>query len=334
MRRRLLPALLLIAAVLSPPSAVRSADAPPPSDWLSAHGRDHPLAGRIWAARTRRFIEPAALADALAALPFVLLGETHDNADHHRLQGWIVGALGARGRRPAVVFEMIAANRQQALARYLATPGADAAGIGAAVGWDRSGWPGWTHYAPIAEAALRAGAPIAAGNLPHGLIRRVIAEGFSALGPARVAALGLDAAMPDALLAGLREEIRTSHCDQLPAAMLPAMARAQQARDAEMAYAMAAHESAVLIAGNGHARSDRGVPWHLRRSAPGAGIAALGLFEVEHGLDEPAAYGEGPGAAGPPYDFVWFTPRADIEDPCARFAEQLRGMKRRNAPFK
>ena len=51
------------------------------------------------------------------------------------------------------------------------------------------------------------------------------------------------------------------------------MAAAQRYRDAHMAdcphRGSARHGSAILIAGNGHVRADRGVPWHIRQRAPG-----------------------------------------------------------------
>jgi hypothetical protein len=35
------------------------------------------------------------------------------------------------------------------------------------------------------------------------------------------------------------------------------------------------------------------------------------------------------GAVGAPFDYVWFTPRVDLVDPCERFREQLRQMRSR-----
>jgi hypothetical protein len=154
-------------------------------------------------------------------------------------------------------------------------------------------------------------------------------EGVAALGAERVAALGLDLPLPEDLAADLREEIVVSHCEQLPDSMIDPMATVMTARDARMAEvmrhgaALKGHDGAVLITGNGHARNDRGVPFRLRRAEPAAAIASLGLVEVAEGATEPAAYAEFLGAAALPFDFVWFTPVADPEDPCAKFAPQL-----------
>ena len=86
----------------------------------------------------------------------------------------------------------------------------------------------------------------------------------------------------------------------------------------------------VLIAGNGHSRADRGVPWYLGRGAAGAAIVSVGLLEVVPGEDDPAAYAASFGAEDLPFDFVWFTPRVDDQDPCEVYAEQLRRAKQRH----
>ena len=96
------------------------------------------------------------------------------------------------------------------------------------------------------------------------------------------------------------------------------MALAQHARDAQMAKVLAiagAKDGAVLIAGGGHARLDRGVPYYLALEAPGASVASLVFREVRHGEADAKAYISEEG----PFDYVWFTPRASDEDPCAGF---------------
>ena len=61
--------------------------------WTSALDRDHPLVGRVYAVREGRYLSPAALLDALVGARDVLLGEAHDNPDHHRLQAALAGRL-------------------------------------------------------------------------------------------------------------------------------------------------------------------------------------------------------------------------------------------------
>lgn len=307
----------------------------PGAPWVSQHQRDHPLVGRIWQPEAGRFVEPEAVVAALGRARFVLLGEKHDNADHHRIQAWLVARMMAAGRRPALAFEMFTSDQQAALDAYLAARPKDAAGLGAAVNWANSGWPDWEQYQPIAQAALDGGAVLLAANLPRPLLRKLAREGVSALGAERVAALGLDRPLPEDLAAALGEEIAISHCDQLPESMIGPMTTVMTARDAQMAEVLrrgaerAGHDGAILITGKGHARNDRGAPFYLRRGGRDGGgetvsIVSVGLFEVAEGVTEPAAYAEHLGAETLPFDFVWFTPIADPEDPCAKFAEQLK----------
>ena len=104
--------------------------------------------------------------------------------------------------------------------------------------------------------------------------------------------------------------------------MIAPMALAQHARDAQMAKSMtdaASPQGVVLIAGAGHVRVDRGVPFYLAQGGRDARVISIALIEVETGETSPPSYARQFGAASLPFDFVWFTPRKSDEDPCARF---------------
>jgi uncharacterized iron-regulated protein len=300
----------------------------PAVDWVSPLARDHPLAGRIWQPAGGRFVQTGELERAVAAADFVLAGEKHDNPDHHLLQARLLAFMIRAGRRPAVVFEMIGEDRQAALDGWLAAEPADAGGLGQAVGWAKSGWPPWSAYRPIAEAALGAKLPLRAGNPPRGLTRKIGRRGFAALGAARRRALGLEDAFPRAATESLERALFLSHCRLVPKEALAPMLRVQRARDAILAANLVAGaaldgaDGALLIAGGGHARLDHGAPLHLARLAPGRSVLAVAFVEVEDGEGEPADYGESLGGAIP-FDFVWFTPRADDRDHCAELKKRF-----------
>lgn len=289
----------------------------PPADWQSVHGRDHPLAGRIWDPAAGRFVSISTLLGRLAGARFVLLGESHDNPDHHRLQAWILRSLAAAGLRPAVAFEMLSAGQAPALARHLAASPRDAAGLGPAVGWERSGWPPWAHYQPIAEAALERGLPIVAADLPEATRREVRRDGVEALDRDLLRRTGLDRPQLPDRAAAQAAEIRQAHCDALPERAIPAMVAVQRARDAWMADRLAATatpDGAVLIAGASHGRRDRGVPAYLAVLRPGARVVSLAFVEVRPERTAPEAYLD-----RGPFDYLWFTPQWDPTDPCLRF---------------
>lgn len=299
------------------------ASRPPALDlggWQAPLGRQHPLTGRIWDAPAGAFVAPEALVARLAGARYVLLGERHDNPDHHRGQAALLRSLIEAGRRPAVVFEMFTLEDGPAIARHLAAAPRDARGLADAVNWQRSGWPDWSHYEPIAQAALDAGLPIVAANLTPATARALARGQWAALPDGLAERYGLDRPLPGGAQAALTEEIHRAHCGHLPVDRLDGMVLAQRARDAMLADRMltAGADGAVLIAGAGHVRTDLGVPLYLRARAPHASVAAVGSFEVEDARTAPAHYAADFGGRLP-FDWVWFTPRPDRGDPCARF---------------
>ncbi len=262
----------------------------------------------------------------LTAADFLLLGETHDNPEHHRLQARIIRRLAAEPPGTgAVAFEMLPVDRQPVVDRHLTRADADLRAFAAAVAWERSGWPDFALYEPVFAAALATGARVLAADLATGVTRRIRREGFAVLAPGFRRRTGLDRPLPAALERGLRETLARAHCGRLPESMLPGMLRVQRARDAMLADRMAAFRGrgrVVLITGNGHARKDWGVPFYLRQLAPGRAILSLGLIEVRPG--------EALVAEGRPFDLVWFTggPPRGGRDPCEAIREPPRGAAR------
>ena len=169
--------------------------------WKSPLGRNHPLTGRIWDVSSARFIDRETLVERLARADFVLLGERHDNPDHHMLQAEVLRSLIAVGRRPAVGFEMLGLDDASTIAGHLAAAPNDAAGLGRAVNWNQRGWPDWAMYQPIAEAALQAKLRIVATNLPLTTARKMTRDGLAALEPRVTRELGLDEPPPEPVFA-------------------------------------------------------------------------------------------------------------------------------------
>ena len=300
----------------APTSAV---SAPPVAEaWLTTLDRDSALVGKIWDVKAGAFVEPRVVFARLASARFVLLGERHDNPDHHRLQGRVLGELVKAGRRPALVLEMLEVEQQSAVEAYCARSDASAAGFGEALGWEKTSWPPFKDYQPIFEAAFAGRLPIFAGNVAQADAKALVKQGASALAAERVKQLRLEQAFPAPLEATLVDELRASHCGQLPENLLGPMALAQHARDAQMAEVLAhagAKDGGVLIAGGGHARLDRGVPYYLALDAPGATVMSVSFRELQHGETAAASYALDEG----PFDYVWFTPRGSDDDPCAAF---------------
>jgi uncharacterized iron-regulated protein len=316
----------LIAGVVACAAAACSATA-----WKSPLGRDHPLTGRVWEVSSARFIDRQSLVERLARADFVLLGERHDNPDHHLLQAEVVRSLIAAGRRPAVGFEMFGLDDAGTIADHLAAAPADAAGLGRAVNWNQSGWPDWAMYQPIAEAALQAKLSIVATNLPLATARKMTREGPAALDPKVARDLGLEWPPAEAVFARMAADIRGAHCGYASEQSVKAMVDVQRARDAQMAQSLIAAgvgDGAILVAGAGHVRDDYGIPVYLKAKAADKRVIGIAFVEVDKQKTEPQSYALSYPNGRWPFDYVWFTPRVDDEDPCEKFKSQFERMKK------
>lgn len=247
-------------------------------------------------------------AEALTELPqadVIILGELHDNPYHHANQAMAVAAL----EPAAIVFEMLTPELAKAVTPDLR---GDRSALAAALDWQDRGWPDFAMYHPIFTAAP--GAAIIGGGLPQGVVRETVGAGAEAVFAQEIDAvagrrLGLDRDLPEDRQ-DEREQLQArAHCDALPEDMLSGMVEAQRLRDAALAHAtMTAAEKGpvVMITGNGHARTDWGVPAKLERAAPELSVLSIG--QLEAAPDAPQ-----------PYDHWVITDAPERDDPCGAF---------------
>jgi uncharacterized iron-regulated protein len=327
-RSALVPLLAALAACAPSRAKLVAEPLSPGRTWVAPLHRDHPLAGRIWDVHAGRFVDESTLVAALAGARTVLLGEIHDNPDHHVLQARLVRALAGAGRTPAVAFEMISVEQQDAVDRALAGPRPSADGVAEAVSWAKSGWPEFPLYRPVFAAAVERKLRIVGANLPRKDVRRVVTEGEKALPPAVAARTARLGPPSETERAALRKEMEEAHCGELPEAHMDPMILGQRARDAQMAEAVlaaGAASGAVLVAGSEHARTDRGVPAYL--AGDGGPVVSVAFREVRPEAREAAEYADDEDGGALPFDFVVFTPGEKREDPCEGLRKHLREKK-------
>lgn len=125
----------------------------------------------------------------------------------------------------------------------------------------------------------------------------------------------------------MTEEQKNAHCGALPAEMLPGMVEAQRLRDAAFADAALrlveeGFTPAILITGNGHARTDRGSPLYLKQAAPALKVISIGQIEVREGESDNAA----------PFDIVIYSAPFDRGDPCEALIRKIRSKKKPALP--
>lgn len=258
---------------------------------------------KFWIALACFFACPAAATEIssvdlarIHAADVLILGEVHDNEQHHRTQALAVGLM----KPKALVFEMLTEDQAQ-------TARSDAAKA-----WADSGWGDFDLYAPIFKAAAQAA--IYGANLPRGQVKEAVAQGAAKSFGAEAALYGLAEALSPDDQAAREAEQAAAHCNALPPDLLPGMVQAQRLRDAALARAVvqAMAETGgpvVVITGSGHARKDQGVPSVLALAAPSLSVVSVGQLESDPGPDAP-------------YDFWIVTPPQPRDDPCAGLAPQ------------
>ncbi len=273
-------------------------------DWQHRFGLDHPLLGRIWSAADGRWVSEGELLLALGDASYVLLGEKHDNADHHLLQARIIESL----QPSAVAFEMLDGRGELASTTLEQ--------VRAETSWDRSGWPDFSLYAPVFAASLDAGASLLTAHPAKEELMAVMKGG-----PVSAALQVPERPYAADDAAALASTIERAHCGHASPAMTEMMVRGQQLKDRYMADGLVrGGPGTVLIAGAGHVRADFGVPQVL-----GEDPVKVLFAEPSDDVVDPSTYlrrddGE------PLFDYVWFTSVVDRDDPCETFREQLQQM--------
>lgn len=229
----------------------------------------------------------------------LLLGEVHDNAAQHVLRQQALAGLLAQGDRPALLMEQFDREHQAAIDKSVldsaSLPLAERVAALIVAGGQGPGWQ-WDLYRPYLALALQHGLPIVAANVSRAEARRVIQLGL--------AATGWTEPVPEDIARAQTAAIEASHCGQVDAALAARLARAQLARDQFMAQQIERHAArgVLLLAGNGHVRTDIGVP----RWLPPALLArsrAVGYLES--------------GDSRASYDAVVLTAAQPRVDPCA-----------------
>jgi uncharacterized iron-regulated protein len=228
----------------------------------------------------RAKLAPQQVFDDLARRRVVLLGESHENAEHHRWQLHTIAALHARVPGLVLAFEMFPRRVQPVLDQWTAGKLTEAQFL------QDSRWSEvWGHeaqlYLPMFHFARMHGVPMLALNVDRNLVRRVGEEGWEAVPPSEREGVGDAAAPSPAYLSSLYE----SYLAHLPADQRPQrepteadlrepafvrFVQSMQLWDRAMAegiaqrLARAPASTVVAILGSGHLRGGYGVPHQLR----------------------------------------------------------------------
>ena len=289
----------LILLVLSLASACQSPPTLPPlPTWQSPEGREHVDLGMIRDLNSGQTLTPQQLVARLAGASRVLVGEQHDNPDHHALQLWLLQALADQRKQGSLVLEMLTPDQQTAVdaVQKQIRQGNYPADLPAALGWQK-GWD-WALYGPIVRLALAQAYPLLSANLGAQEVGAIYHQR-----PVLSGTLSTSSTVRQQLLSQVRE----SHCGLLPEDAMPAMLAVQQQRDRRMAHSvMDAPAPALLFAGSYHVRKDLGVPLHMADLGSTDKPVVLLFAQVGSEVEPHSA------------DYVWFTAAIPDQDYCAQ----------------
>lgn len=259
-----------------------------------------PINGEIRDLRSGEVLTAQQLLTRLVESERLIIGEQHDNADHHAAQLWLLRSLGEQRPQGSLLLEMLTPDQQPRvdLVHQATTPPADLPG---ALAWE-DGWD-WNLYGPIVRFALTQPYPLLAANLDSAEIRTFYRD---------PPVLNGERSNTASVKAVLLEQISDSHCGLLPESQMPAMLAVQQQRDRRMAERLlAAPKPALLLAGAWHARKDVGVPLHVVDL--GATESPTVLMLAEQGAEVTATMA----------NYVWYTPATPKQDYCEQMRKQF-----------
>lgn len=272
---------------------VSAACALPLPAWQNTVPEQADRLGQVLDTADGQWLSAGQLVQRLATADLILMGEQHDNEDHHRLQLWLLQRLHQQRTQASVLLEMLTPSQQPALDRV--QDGSETVPedqLQEYLQWS-PGWE-WHFYAPILGWALDSHIRLTAANLDRQEISLLYRN------PVKVSPRYSEQALEE-----IQRTLEASHCGQIDEPQLSAMRGIQQQRDVRMAEALqVAAAPALLLAGNYHVRKDLGVPLHMDQAAP--------LVIMLHELGKPLP---GPEQA----DYVWLTPAAPASDHCAEW---------------
>ncbi|WP_024913125.1 ChaN family lipoprotein [Chania multitudinisentens] len=249
-----------------------------------------PVPGSIVDLRSGKTITSEELLEQLAAAPQVIVGEKHDNANHHKIEQWLVENLARQRPQGSVLMEMLTPNQQEKVNKsklWLQNhPDAKASEIAEQLDWKKS-WD-WSMYNGVVMAAMKGRYPLLSANLNR--------DEILALYKNPVFPAGSYSSQPD-VRAAIAETIRVSHDGKIEPEQQKSMLAIQQHRDRRMAESLlAAPTPALLIVGGYHASKKLGVPLHIRDLDSQTTPLVLMLAEQGSVVTAESA------------DFVWTTP--------------------------
>lgn len=283
-------------------------------NWQSPLLQDHPMAGKIFSTTSRSQLSEQELLQHLSQSQYLLIGEKHDNPDHHQIQKRLLNKLLQRNET-RIVFEMLDNKQNTALEQL--KPSDNLKQIKSKLNWSDSGW-NWSDYGPLIQSAAQQQSEIRSGNIARPQLQEIYRNGPASI--VKSDRFRSFSSVTQEVRDTIQQLVYESHCKTMPLEHMTPMVNIQIARDASMASAMtdkiSDRQHSILIAGNFHSRKDLGVPLHLNALGTKPNTydsTTLLLLEVESDMTDLGDYTY---AENKVADYVWFTPKYTAKDYC------------------
>ncbi|MFB5745113.1 ChaN family lipoprotein [Cedecea sp. S5-13] len=282
MRKKLILASLIALASLGLSACSQTTHTPPAASQAAI------ARGQIIDLHSGETLTDRQLLVKLAGAQRLIVGEKHDNAEHHQIELWLMQNLARKRPQGSVLLEMLTAGQQPRVTRVKSwlkeDPLVRDGRIQELLSWQK-GWP-WEMYGGVVTEALRAPYPLLNANINRDEIMHLYKEPRFPEGKLSTA---------PAVQAALKETIIAMHEGNIEGQQLTSMLAIQQQRDRYMAQQLLnAPAPALLIAGGYHASKSFGVPLHMEDLSPSSRPVVLMLAEKGMNVTEAQA------------DYVWF----------------------------
>lgn len=327
-----LPTLLLLALFFF--SSMQMAVAA--SQWQSPLLVDHQLVGKVWDSNKQVWLSGERLALELQQYDYVLLGENHDNPDHHLLQAKLISDLAIAGKKPTVVMEMLAVNSWQGQPKNWTK----VQSLQQIASQQNLGWS-WEIYTPILEVIVQHNLNLIAGNIESKELHAKLMVKINEADEISTQELITEYRITPNAMKALEHSIVESHCGHANADMIQFMTQAQLRRDHVITTALLEQNKpedkpVVLIAGAGHVRNDYAISAQLLNRHRILSFISIAFIEVQSDLKSPQEYlpKDDAGNLNKVFDILYFTARNTKDDPCVKFRKQLKNMQHRQTPQK
>ncbi len=308
----------------------------------SSQASEDPLLETIWDIESGKVIKHEELIEHFLGAEVIYFGEKHDNARQHEIQLQILETLISKGKRPSIGFEFFTTGQTSTLINFTQPTGPimnmksneqnPESVLRQALGWSHRSDEEWNYYFKLIELAKKNQLPTFATDIPWGLSSRITRVGVKNLHPTELSLL-VDTGLNDSEYEELMlQEFTNAHCGYRNEKLFRRMYQAWIARNDAMAQSIVntleanPQNPVLMIVGFGHLRHGMGIPERVAYLRPETKQINFFMMEISQELSSFESYLPEFEINGrtfrQDFDYLWFTPRQDTEDPCKAFRKQ------------